>query len=235
MKVTILTDKASWMHKYLPLLQKEVEVAGHNVNTISDPDKLSKGDVAFFLSCFSIIGTAKLRMNAHNIVVHASDLPQGKGWSPMSWQILEGKYDIPLTLFEACEKVDSGVIYLQTTVSLDGTELVDEWQYKLFVKIKELCLNFLKQLPHVNGREQIGQESFYRRRTPKDSRLDINKTIQEQFNLLRIVDNEAYPAFFEIHGRKYILTVRSAGPAADGLADSRHPDIGRLTGKQENN
>ena len=37
----------------------------------------------------------------------------------------------------------------------------------------------------------------------------INKTIKEQFNLLRIVNNQEYPAFFEIDGRKYKLTIES--------------------------
>jgi UDP-4-amino-4,6-dideoxy-N-acetyl-beta-L-altrosamine N-acetyltransferase len=54
---------------------------------------------------------------------------------------------------------------------------------------------------------QSGNESFYPKRTPKDSELDINKTIQDQFNLLRIVDNDNYPAFFELEGQRYRLTV----------------------------
>ena len=36
-------------------------------------------------------------MNKNNIVVHASDLPKGRGFSPMSWQILEGKNKIKLS------------------------------------------------------------------------------------------------------------------------------------------
>ena len=38
---------------------------------------------------------------------------------------------------------------------------------------------------------QTGEESFYSRRWLSDSRLDVNKTIVEQFNLLRVVDNQA--------------------------------------------
>jgi len=54
---------------------------------------------------------------------------------------------------------------------------------------------------------QSGVESFYPKRTPKDSNLDINKTIKEQFNLLRIVNNEEFPAFFEIDGHRYALKI----------------------------
>ena len=34
------------------------------------------------------------------------------------------------------------------------------------------------------------------KRTPADSEIDPGKSILEQFNLLRIVDSERYPAFF---------------------------------------
>lgn len=42
----------------------------------------------------------------------------------------------------------------------------------------------------------MGKESFYPKRSPKDSELDINKSLNEQFNLLRIASNEDFPAFF---------------------------------------
>ena len=52
-----------------------------------------------------------------------------------------------------------------------------------------------------------GKGSFYRKRTPEDSELDIDKTIREQFNLLRAVDNNRYPAFFKLNGQKYTLKI----------------------------
>lgn len=63
-------------------------------------------------------------------------------------------------------------------------------------KTNELILKFIDNYSKMQGKPQEGEESFYRKRTPKDSELDINKTIDEQFNLLRVVDNEKYPAFF---------------------------------------
>ena len=49
--------------------------------------------------------------------------------------------------------------------------------------------------------------TFYRKRTPSDSCLDINKSINEQFNLLRVVDNERYPAFFKKNNIKYVVKI----------------------------
>ena len=40
-----------------------------------------------------------------------------------------------------------------------------------------------------------------------DTYLDTNKTIKEQFNLLRISDNKRYPARFKIEGKDYILKI----------------------------
>ena len=71
----------------------------------------------------------------------------------------------------------------------------------------ELITEVIARYPDISGRNQSGEASFYPRRTPKDSELDINKSIEEQFNLLRIVDNNYYPAFFIRKGTKYILKI----------------------------
>ena len=60
---------------------------------------------------------------------------------------------------------------------------------------------------YCDAHDKIGVESFYPKRNASDSELDINKTIKEQFNILRIVDNNEYPAFFYIDGKKFFLKV----------------------------
>jgi len=47
----------------------------------------------------------------------------------------------------------------------------------------------------------------YPKRIPENSRLDIDKSIREQFNMLRVSDNERYPLFFSHMGHEYILKV----------------------------
>ena len=54
---------------------------------------------------------------------------------------------------------------------------------------------------------QSGSESFYRKRTAADSRISLEQPLGMQFNLLRTVDNNDYPAFFIKDGRKYILKI----------------------------
>jgi methionyl-tRNA formyltransferase len=209
LKIDILSDSTSWMVAHLSELKDRFEEDGHEVKLLNKAEQLREGDLAFFLGCFEIVKQEKLALHKNNLVVHASALPNGKGWSPMTWQILEDKNEIPVTLFEAQVGVDSGDIYLQDIVRLSGYELIEEWRDLLGKKIFEMCLNFTKRYPEIltSARKQIGNGSFYERRTPECSRLNLDKTLREQFNLLRVVDNARYPAFFELDGHRYKLKV----------------------------
>ena len=207
MNITILTSKNSWLNDYNKSLAGSLIELGHSVNIIHKQEEMKKGDIAFLLGCFELIKKDTLNLNKHNIVVHESALPEGKGWSPITWQILEGKNVIPITLFEAAEEMDAGPIYFKDEINLNGMELVDEIREQQANKTIELCLSFVKSIDSINGHPQSGESTFYRRRRPEDSELDINKPIKEQFNLLRVVDNENYPAFFKMNGVKYILKI----------------------------
>jgi methionyl-tRNA formyltransferase len=50
-------------------------------------------------------------------------------------------------------------------------------------------------------------EPHFPRRTSKDSEIDICKSISEQFNLLRIADDERYPCFFNYKGYRYKISL----------------------------
>ena len=50
---------------------------------------------------------------------------------------------IPITLFEATVALDSGPIYLQRTIELNGTELIDDWRNHQFITTFQMCLEFL--------------------------------------------------------------------------------------------
>jgi methionyl-tRNA formyltransferase len=46
-----------------------------------------------------------------SLVLHASDLPAGRGWSPHIWAITNGAESVTLSLLEAEDQVDSGRIW----------------------------------------------------------------------------------------------------------------------------
>jgi methionyl-tRNA formyltransferase len=204
----ILTSRTSWFLPYAIKLSEIIkeEVAKAEVFTDYNdiPDQF---EIVFILSYFKLIPVAYLKKRKHNLVVHESALPQGKGWAPLFWQILEGKNSIPIVLFEAGEEVDSGPVFFQSTIELNGTELNEEIREKQANATIDLCLNFVKAYPNVERSEQSGESTFYPKRTAEDSRLDLDKTLGEQFNLLRIVNNNDYPAYFHFNGEKYIVKI----------------------------
>ncbi|GFZ77938.1 hypothetical protein GCM10010978_19450 [Compostibacillus humi] len=210
-KITIVTDKDSWINQYIPVLINGLNKK-HEVLWVHNMREIEEGDIVFILSYSKILTPDILKKNKHNLVVHESALPKGRGWSPLTWQILEGKNEVPIVLFEAEEKVDSGAIYLEDKLIFDGTELIDEIREQQARKSIELCLKFVSNYDEVitSRRIPIGTPTYYRRRTPEDSELNIYKSIAEQFNLLRVADNEKYPAFFVIHGKKYYLRIEEA-------------------------
>lgn len=206
MKIQLLVDnKASWIVPYAEQLCSRLMEMKHEARLIFLHEEVLEGDILCLLSCQRVF--KKLSLNKFNLVVHESNLPEGKGWSPVTWQILEGKSTIPVTLFEAAPSIDSGQIYSQAYISLDGTELLDEIKHQQGIVTQSLILNFIESLPEVKSRPQNGNESFYPRRGPDDSRLDIHKSIYEQFDLLRVCDNERYPAHFTMRNREYVLKI----------------------------
>ena len=208
-RVSVVSSRGSWMNDYIPALALEALRFGCSLRWVHDHQQLVPGDVCFLLSYGRIVSEEWLALHRHNLVVHASALPRGKGWSPMSWQILEGASTIPLTLFEAAESLDAGPIYAQEMLQLQGHELAPEWQSLQAEATIRLCSQWLKDYPAsaASAQPQQGAESFYGRRRPEDSRLDLQQSLKDQFPLLRIVDNDAYPAFFESMGRRYSLRI----------------------------
>lgn len=209
MKINIVIDnKNSWFHCKVARLIKKIKEAGHKCNLYSGQEKIQgDSDITFFLSCEKYITTETRQKSTYNIVIHASNLPHGKGMSPTTWQILEGKNKIPVTLFEVADKFDAGNYYLKDSFMLDGTELINEWQEKLYQCIERMATKFIKDAKKLKPIKQKGESTVYKRRKPEDSELDIDKPLKSQFNLLRIVDNDRYPAFFNHKDNIYVVKI----------------------------
>jgi len=207
MKITILTDNPnSWIIPYVEDL-KNILKEEHQLHHVYNTFDIIGGDIMFVLSCEKILKKQFLELHKSNVVVHPSKVPQGKGWSPLAWQILEGLNKIPVSLFEAVEAVDAGNVYMIDYIELEGGELNHEIKHKQGLLTINMAKRYIDNFPALVGVPQCGIESFYTKRSQKDNELDVNKTIAEQFNLLRIVDNDRYPAHFYYNGNKYILKV----------------------------
>jgi methionyl-tRNA formyltransferase len=207
LKIDILVDNPnSWFISYAKSL-KSVLSKTNETRLIGSLDECVNGDILFILSCEKIIKKNVRDLYSYPLVVHASDLPRGKGWSPLSWQIVEGKKTIVLTMFLATSKVDDGPIVMKRALDFTGYELIDELRDLMGGVIINMCVAFAIEPNKFEQVHQFGEESFYSRRTALHSELDPDKTLREQFNILRVVDNDRYPAYFYINGHKFILKI----------------------------
>lgn len=211
MKITILTSSAQhpvWLD--LKLWKERVAAQGHDVALIAGPPAdVTGGDVLFLVSCSNIVGPDIRGRFRHVIVIHASNLPEGRGWSPAIWQILEGRSEIVVTALTAEDKVDSGAIWMQETVRFEGHELADEIQGRLSKVTTDIMSKIIAAGDSITPVPQRAEgASYYPKRTPEDSRLEPEQSIASQFELLRVADPERYPAFFDYRGHRYYITVR---------------------------
>ena len=210
---SILVDNESWILPAIDTLISELGKREIEAVLVRRAGDVPEGDVCFLLGCTGLVEPAILARNRHNLVVHESALPAGKGFAPMTWSILEGSSEIPICLFEATERADAGDVWLEDIIELDGYELCAQWRQKQAEKTIQLCIKFIENYDKLEARPQSGDESFYPRRSPEDSELDPDRSLREQFNLLRVVDNERYPAFFTIDGHRYRLRIERDGGA----------------------
>ena len=210
--IWLVVDNPSWILPWAERLVAEIDAGGDQARLARDHAEIGQGAVAFYLGCIKITPPDVLARNRRNLVVHASDLPNGRGFSPLTWLTLEGKSQIPVCLIEAVQEVDAGPVVLRDQLNFEGHELIDEMRAALGEVTARLCRLFLESPEPLAGTQQEGEPSTYPRRYPKDSRLDPNRAIAMQFNLLRTVDNDAYPAYFDLNGHRYRLRIEKFKP-----------------------
>ncbi len=154
---------------------------GHRVYWSHHLKNVPPADFCFCLGFGQLVPNELRNQFCHTLVVHESDLPRGKGWSPLTWQILEGRKRIAVTLFEGVDRVDSGPIYAQCWIELEGHELIDDIRAAQGKAASTLCRWFVDHYPESaeQARIQSGEESFYKLRRPVDSKLDPSKSIAD--------------------------------------------------------
>lgn len=207
-RVTILcSDPAHPVNAWLSAWSSR-EAARADVTLCRDVSEVGSGDTLFLISCQQIVKADVRARFRHTLVLHASDLPKGRGMSPHIWQIVEGADRIVLTMLEAEDGFDTGAIWHQAEIHFDGTELYDEINAKIFDAEVALMTWALDHAENPSPRAQADDEpSYYRRRTPEDSRVDPLRPLAESFDLLRVADPSRYPAFFEYRGQRYRIRI----------------------------
>ncbi|MBT2300801.1 hypothetical protein J7E70_10020 [Variovorax paradoxus] len=209
MKITILCTSEghpvnAFIHRWMDSRRGQ-----HEVTLLRTCRDLQGGDLLFLVSCGEIVTASDRAKFSKTLVLHASDLPQGRGWNPHIWQILAGATHLTVTLLEAEDKVDTGAIWHQLTIAIDKAALWNEINDTLFTAEMKLLDHAVDRLATVVPQPQRRgvDPSYHRLRNPSDSRIDPSGTIAEQFDLLRVCDPQRYPAFFDLHGCRYKITL----------------------------
>jgi methionyl-tRNA formyltransferase len=170
------------------------------------------GDICFLISCTEILPIEFMQRYTHVLVIHASDLPKGRGWSPHIWAIIQGQEELTVTLLEASEKVDCGDIWHKSTHQIpkyflynDIIEVVNQAHVDLIDYAVEhhATVDPLPQDLHIAS-------TYLPKRTPGDSEMLVSESIASQFDLLRVCDNNRFPSFFHMHGKKFKITIESS-------------------------
>ena len=207
MKITLLCSDPQ--HPVNAYIQRwaDAQAGLHVVDIVQKKSQLGGGEILFLISCSEIINANDMAQYKYCLVLHASDLPKGRGWSPHIWTLVQGAENITLSMLEAEDKVDSGRIWRKAHISVPKHALWDEINHLLFTAEVDMIDYAVQNYALVTPQAQIraDEATYYRKRTPQDSQIDPHKSISEQFDLIRVCDPNRFPAYFEHMGQRYIL------------------------------
>ncbi len=138
------------------------------------------------------------------IVFHMTDLPYGRGGSPLQNLIVLGKKETKISAIRVAEGIDTGDIYIKEPLTLDGsaTEIFKRFSEIVFTKmIPQFLENSIKPKP------QSGEITTFVRRKPDQSNLVSLESIEKVYDYIRMLDAEGYPhAFIDSDFQHYTFT-----------------------------
>lgn len=153
-----------------------------------------------FLPHWSYIISKEIYTSFECVVFHMTDLPFGRGGSPLQNLIARGFNETKISALKVESGIDSGDIYLKEDLSLHGTA------QEIFIrssKIIEKMINALV-LNDLKPTSQTGEVTYFERRKPSDGDLSKFIEIDELYDLIRMLDADGYPkAFIELGGFKF--------------------------------
>ena len=143
-----------------------------------------------------------------------TDLPYGRGGSPLQNLIQRGNSSTMLTALRCCDGLDTGDVYLKQPLDLHGSA------EEIFIRADQLIELMIERIvrEHPKCTPQIGQPVIFSRRTPSESNLSHCEegSLTAWYDHIRMLDAEGYPhAFLEINGMR--LEFRRVSQRSDGL------------------
>lgn len=160
------------------------------------------------------------------ICFHMTDLPYGRGGSPLQNLIVAGHEQTMLTALRMTETLDEGPIYLKRPLELEGPAeaIYHRAAAMSFDMITEIVSTEPTPVP------QSGEPTLFSRRTPEMSALPQDVELRQIYDHIRMLDAETYPTAFLDYGA-YRLEFR--GARLDGQSVVTNVTISRKDSQQK--
>lgn len=128
------------------------------------------------------------------IIFHMTDLPFGRGGSPLQNLIVRGFKDTKISALKVEKGIDTGPIYLKGHLFLHGTA------QEIFLNASNVIYEMIVKIINENPlpKYQSGNPTIFKRRKPSEGNIEKLKNINDVYDYIRMLDAEGYPnAFIE--------------------------------------
>jgi methionyl-tRNA formyltransferase len=126
------------------------------------------------------------------IIFHMTDLPFGRGGSPLQNLISRGIYETKVSALKCVAEVDAGPVYLKRPLSLHGT--AEEIYMRAAKVVEDMVVEMVNN--ELSPKEQQGKIECFQRRKPEDSSISGLSELTEVFDYIRMLDADGYPKAF---------------------------------------
>lgn len=195
--IIIATLKEWNIVNYLELKKKYSNK--YNFHLITNNDELSFADIEklnpkyIFFPHWSHIISTDIYSKYECIVFHMTDLPYGRGGSPLQNLILEGVKKTKISALRVEKELDTGDIYLKEDLDISKGSAEEIFINASSVIFNKMIPKFLLDI--LTASKQEGNATSFKRRNEKQS--DINtlnkKSLSSLYDFIRMLDAPGYP------------------------------------------
>ena len=167
-------------HKFMQISTREDFTQEHLKEII--PDKV-------FIPHWSYIIPENIWGNFECIVFHMTDLPYGRGGSPLQNLIVRGHKETKISALRVGKGLDTGDIYIKKPLSLYGS--AEEIYLRANGIIETMIAEIIQTDPEPQ--KQTGEPVEFKRRKAADSDISGLNDIDTIYDYIRMLDAEGYP------------------------------------------
>jgi methionyl-tRNA formyltransferase len=138
--------------------------------------------------------------NYECVCFHMTDVPYGRGGSPLQNLIIRGHRETKLTALRMTHDFDAGPVYLKEDLCLEGS--AEEIYIRATYLAAEMIKNIIRE--HPEPVPQTGEITVFKRCKPEQSEIPKLNTLQDLYDFIRMLDAQGYPnAFIKYKGFRY--------------------------------